>query len=173
MADKLQFALEAVIPMNAASGHGGSASWPNCISSSMTYELSWKAPVWRTIMMSRLSAVKLATVSLLLTGLASGASAHALLQKAVPAVGGTVRTSPTEIRLMFSEGVEISFSGINLRSESGAVPLGKASVAPGDNSTLVASVPKALKPGVYTVSWHCVSIDTHKTQGTFQFTVKP
>jgi methionine-rich copper-binding protein CopC len=118
--------------------------------------------------------VKLAFVSLVLTALASGASAHALLQKALPAVGGTIRTSPTEIRLKFSEGVEPAFSAISLRSQGGAAePIGKANVAPGDNTTLVAAVPQALKPGVYTVSWHVVSVDTHKTQGTFQFTVKP
>ena len=34
---------------------------------------------------------------------ASAAYAHAQLQRAVPAVGGTVTASPTEIRLKFSE----------------------------------------------------------------------
>jgi methionine-rich copper-binding protein CopC len=105
---------------------------------------------------------------------ASTASAHALLKKAVPAVGGAVNASPSEIRLMFSEGVEPRFSGIALTTESGAsVTLGKSNVDPSDNSTLIAPVPEALKPGVYTVSWHAVSVDTHKTQGSFQFTVRP
>jgi copper resistance protein C len=105
---------------------------------------------------------------------ASTASAHALLKKAVPAVGGTVNASPTEIRLKFSEGVEPRFSGIALTTEGGAsVTLGKSSVDPSDDSTLVAPIPQALKPGVYTVMWHAVSVDTHKTQGNFQFTVQP
>jgi methionine-rich copper-binding protein CopC len=32
---------------------------------------------------------------------------------------------------------------------------------------------KALRPGTYRVSWHAVSIDTHRTEGAFTFTVKP
>jgi copper resistance protein C len=109
-----------------------------------------------------------------LTMIGTAAFAHALLQKAVPAVGGTVSSSPTEIRLKFSEGVEPAFSGIALSTQSGAAaPLGKASVDPADNSTLIAPVRQPLKPGVYTVTWHAVSVDTHKTQGSFQFTIQP
>jgi methionine-rich copper-binding protein CopC len=104
---------------------------------------------------------------------ASAAFAHAQLEKATPAVGGAV-TSPAEIRLKFSEGVEPHFSGIALTAEGGAaVPLGKPSVDPGDNSVLIVKVGKTLPPGVYTVTWHAVSVDTHHTQGDFQFTVTP
>jgi len=112
--------------------------------------------------------------SLAAVAFASSASAHALLQKAIPAVGGVIKASPAAIALKFSEGVEPSFSGIALATEGGAsVALGKSSVDPGDNSTLVAPIPQPLKPGVYTVTWHAVSVDTHKTQGSFQFTVQP
>jgi methionine-rich copper-binding protein CopC len=38
---------------------------------------------------------------------------------------------------------------------------------------LVTPVSAPLKPGVYTVHWHAVSVDTHRTQGSFQFTVRP
>ena len=30
----------------------------------------------------------------------------------------------------------------------------------------------ALPPGTYTVIWHVTSVDTHKTKGSFKFTVK-
>jgi len=30
-----------------------------------------------------------------------------------------------------------------------------------------------LPPGIYTVIWHVTSIDTHKTEGRYQFTVGP
>jgi methionine-rich copper-binding protein CopC len=117
--------------------------------------------------------IKLA-VSLAVAMVASTASAHALLKKAVPAVGGTVSGSPKEIRITFSEGVEPRFSSITLASEAGAAtPIGKPNVDPADNSVLVAPISQALKPGVYTVTWHVVSIDTHKTQGSFNFTVAP
>ncbi len=105
---------------------------------------------------------------------ATAASAHALLQKAVPAVGGTVTASPAEIRLKFSEGVEPRFSGIGLATEAGvALPTGQPGVDPADDSVLIVKIGQALKPGVYTVTWHAVSVDTHRTQGGFNFTVAP
>ncbi|MFZ1963067.1 MAG: copper homeostasis periplasmic binding protein CopC [Roseiarcus sp.] len=104
---------------------------------------------------------------------ATAAAAHAQLEKAAPAVGSTV-ASPAEIRLKFSEGVEPRFSSIALSSESGAAaPLGAPTLDPADDSVLIAKVAKTLAPGVYTVTWHAVSVDTHKTQGSFDFTVKP
>jgi hypothetical protein len=32
---------------------------------------------------------------------------------------------------------------------------------------------KPLKPGIYHVRWHALSIDTHRTEGAFAFTVAP
>jgi methionine-rich copper-binding protein CopC len=32
---------------------------------------------------------------------------------------------------------------------------------------------QSLSPGVYTAKWHVVSADSHKTQGTFTFMLKP
>ena len=122
--------------------------------------------------MIRHSIVKIAA-SLAFALAATAAFAHAQLEKATPPVGGVV-TSPAEIRLKFSEGVEPRFSGVALSAEGGAaVPLGKPSVDPADNSVLIAKVGKTLPPGVYTVTWHAVSVDTHHTQGDFQFTVMP
>jgi hypothetical protein len=123
--------------------------------------------------MQRKSTIK-SVASLAFAMIASAACAHALLQKAVPAVGGVVTASPKEIRIKFSEGVEPRFSGIALATEAGAsAPLGKPNVDPADNSTLVAPISQPIKPGVYTVTWHVVSVDTHKTQGSFNFTVAP
>jgi methionine-rich copper-binding protein CopC len=105
---------------------------------------------------------------------ATAALAHAQLQKATPAVGGTVNASPTEIRLKFSEGVEPRFSGIALATQDGvAETIGKPSVDPADNSVLVATIAQQLKPGIYKVTWRAVSVDTHKTQGSFNFTIAP
>jgi methionine-rich copper-binding protein CopC len=103
----------------------------------------------------------------------SPAYAHARLEKSTPAVGAAV-AAPSEIRLKFSEGVEPRFSHIALTAADGAAaPLGPARVEPGDPTTLVAPIAKTLAPGVYTVRWSAVSVDTHHTQGDFDFTVKP
>jgi copper resistance protein C len=104
----------------------------------------------------------------------STALAHAPLVKAVPAVGGTVAASPKGLKLSFSEGVEPHFSGVALQAANGhAVGTGAASVDPGDNATLIVPIKSALPPGSYKVSWHVVSVDTHRTQGSFTFEVKP
>jgi methionine-rich copper-binding protein CopC len=101
------------------------------------------------------------------------ASAHAQLLKAVPGVGTTVPAAPT-VALSFSEPVEPGFCGVSLSDAAGkAVPLGKPASSPSDKATLVAAVKGKLAPGTYTVVWHAVSVDTHRTQGTFAFTIAP
>jgi len=101
------------------------------------------------------------------------AFAHAQLERATPPVGGTV-APPSEIRLEFSEGVEPNFSGVKLTSANGAsVPLGPAKTEAGRAAVLIVPIAKPLSPGVYTVHWRAVSVDTHRTQGDFQFTVRP
>ena len=103
---------------------------------------------------------------------ASSALAHARLETATPAVGSTV-AAPSEIRLHFSEGVEPRFSGLTLTAANGSTaPLGSPSAEGAGRDILVVPVAKPLSPGVYTVHWHAVSVDTHRTQGLFQFTVK-
>ena len=117
--------------------------------------------------------IKTIAVSFIFSLAATAALAHAQLVNSIPAVGGTV-ASPSEIRLKFTEGVEPRFSGIALTDASGAAePLRAASVDPADHSVLIAKVGKTLPPGVYTVTWHVVSVDTHRTQGNFHFTVTP
>lgn len=115
-----------------------------------------------------------AVASLALAMVASAAFAHALLETAVPPVGGAVRASPKEIRIKFSEAVEPRFSGITLATEAGvAQPTGKPGLDPADASVLIVTIDQPLKPGVYAVTWHAVSVDTHKTRGSFNFTVAP
>lgn len=103
---------------------------------------------------------------------ATQAFAHAQLEKATPAVGGTV-ASASEIRLTFGEGVEPKFSKVSLTGPEGAVPLGAVKTESGNQAVLIVPISKPLSAGAYTVHWHAVSVDTHHTQGTFQFTVKP
>jgi methionine-rich copper-binding protein CopC len=125
-----------------------------------------------TARMPRLFAFVAAVVLPLLL-LAHHANAHARLVTATPAAGGTV-AAPKEIRLEFSEGVEPKFTGVTLTSASGAtVPVEPARIEAGNAAVLIVPIGKPLSPGVYTVRWHAVSVDTHRTQGNFQFTVSP
>jgi hypothetical protein len=111
-------------------------------------------------------------ISLAFALTAAQAFAHAQLEKATPAVGGTV-ASANEIRLEFSEGVEPKFSKVSVTGPSGAIPLGAAKTEPGNQAVLIVPISKALAAGAYKVHWQAVSVDTHHTQGTFEFTVKP
>jgi methionine-rich copper-binding protein CopC len=102
------------------------------------------------------------------------ARAHAHLSKASPPVGGIVASSPARIALTFSEAVEPRFSGVSLEDAAGRpAALGAPSLDAADHATLVVPVKGRLAPGTYTVRWHAVSVDTHRTQGSFTFEVKP
>ncbi len=102
----------------------------------------------------------------------TAAIAHAQLEKAAPPVGGTV-ASASEIRLEFSEGVEPKFTKVSVTGPRGAVPLGAAKTDSGNQAVLIVPISKPLSAGAYKVHWQAVSVDTHHTQGTFEFTVKP
>ncbi|MRW87502.1 copper homeostasis periplasmic binding protein CopC [Pseudoduganella sp. FT26W] len=103
---------------------------------------------------------------------AGHAWAHAHLKAAAPAEQAAV-ASPAGLDLTFSESVNQSFSGIRLTGpDQQEVKLEAASLADG-GKTLKAPLAAKLAPGVYTVDWHVLSVDGHKTSGTYRFTVKP
>ncbi|HEY2618554.1 MAG TPA: copper resistance protein CopC [Acetobacteraceae bacterium] len=103
--------------------------------------------------------------------LASHAFAHAFLERASPPVGSEVNSSPPELSITFTEGVELLFSTIEVRDPGGAgIAAGKPHVTPGNDRRLIIDLPK-LPPGIYTVIWHATSVDTHKTEGSYHFTV--
>lgn len=56
-----------------------------------------------------------------------------------------------------------------------AAPIALAAVAldPADDKAVVISLPGRLAAGTYTVHWTVVSVDTHRTQGTYTFTIAP
>lgn len=103
--------------------------------------------------------------------IAATAWAHAFLDHASPAVGSTVPTAPPVISLWFTQGLEPAFSSVSVTDASGArVDGGDAKVDAKDATLLTVSL-KKLPPGTYTVKWRVVSVDTHTTDGDFNFTV--
>lgn len=108
---------------------------------------------------------------IVLAGLAARADAHAFLQSAVPPVGGTA-SSVSELRLSFTEGLEPAFCSVTLdRSDGLPVAAVKAEPDPHDPKVLVVKLRQPLPPGRYKVEWRVVSVDTHHTQGDYEFTV--
>jgi methionine-rich copper-binding protein CopC len=98
------------------------------------------------------------------------ALAHAFLKNSTPSVGSTVAQAPPQVVIVFTEGVEPLFSTIAVQNASGGdVTDGKPHLA-GDAMHLAVPL-KPLQAGSYTVVWHATSVDTHKTEGKFTFTV--
>ena len=96
------------------------------------------------------------------------AHAHAFLDHASPLVGSTVASAPREVSLTFTQNLESAFSSVQVTDANGArVDQGKAQI--GGNTMRVGL--KSLSPGTYRVRWHALSVDTHKTEGSFTFTV--
>jgi methionine-rich copper-binding protein CopC len=111
--------------------------------------------------------------ALVMTCLSLSAQSHAFLDHAEPKVGATVQSTPSEVKLWFSEDLEPAFSRVEVRDGSGKrVDKADARIEPTDHSLLRVSLP-ALGPGVYLVVWRAVSIDTHVTTGDFVFRVRP
>lgn len=87
----------------------------------------------------------------------------------VPARGDP-RPGPRDISLAFSEPLEPAFSGIAVTDTAGHDMEAARPVVEG------AAIRVALKPlaaGSYRVAWRAVSVDTHRTEGAYGFTVKP
>ncbi len=80
-------------------------------------------------------------------------------------------TSPTRIRLVFSEEIEASLGRIRLVAPDGNVTTLKSAGDPHDVSALIAPIPSPLGAGVYRVEWRIVSEDGHPIDGTYRFTV--
>jgi len=117
--------------------------------------------------------MKRVILGLLLFAVAGSArlEAHAFLQHAEPAVGSTVRKSPGEVRIWFTEKIEPAFSAIQVFNGSGKeVDKKDAHLDSSNHSLLEVSVPP-LEAGTYKVVWRVVSVDTHVTKGDFTFQV--
>ena len=96
------------------------------------------------------------------------AAAHAFLDHAQPRVGSTVQAAPKEVVLTFTQAVEPAFSRIEVSDAQGVQE--QAGPVHGEAAMLVVPL-RPLGPGIYAVRWHVISVDTHRTQGTFAFTV--
>jgi len=108
-------------------------------------------------------------LSLLAMALGSvAAHAHAMLDHASPAVGSAVASAPREVALTFTQNLEAVFSSVQVTNANGArVDQGKPQIS---GNTMRVGL-KSLSPGTYRVRWQALSVDTHKTEGSFTFTV--
>jgi methionine-rich copper-binding protein CopC len=101
------------------------------------------------------------------------AFAHAFLERSSPPINSDLPAAPSAVTITFSEGVEPRFSTIVVLDAQG-VRVDKTDLHPTGNRgrQLTVSLPK-LGAGKYTVIWHVTSMDTHETEGRFDFRVSP
>jgi copper transport protein len=112
---------------------------------------------------------------LAIVGLPLPVWAHANLERAEPAAGLALDQPPAQLRLVFSEAVDASFSRVQLLdSKREPVDRGDSRVAPDDPRAMVASLPPNLPNSVYTVSWRTLSaVDGHTVNGAYPLIIGP
>ena len=97
------------------------------------------------------------------------AEGHAFLDHADPKVGSTIHDPPSEVTLWMTENLEAAFSRLQVFDGKGVEVDKKDTRVNG--SSMAVSLQK-LPSGTYHVSWQAVATDTHKTSGTFDFTIQ-
>jgi methionine-rich copper-binding protein CopC len=107
-------------------------------------------------------------IPLLLLLVTGEASAHAFLDHAEPRVGNKVATAPREVTLWFTQKLEPAFSTVTVTNSAGQrVDTGKPRVSGNQMSIAL----REGGSGTYHVTWHVLSVDTHRTEGNFTFQV--
>lgn len=122
------------------------------------------SPVWRW-------SCRLVIVVAALLATASPAAAHSSLVSSDPAADSVLADSPGEIRLTFTETVDVGDGAIRLLAADGTtVLLGPVAQDAGPDS-ITAQIAEPLTRGSYVVAWTAVSGDSHPIRGAFVFSV--
>jgi methionine-rich copper-binding protein CopC len=111
---------------------------------------------------------------------ASGtAFAHAKLLSSTPAADAKA-SNVKSLSLSFSEALVEKLSGVDLvmtgmpgMANHDPMKVSGFKTALGtDGKTLTITLPRALPAGTYSLTWHAVTADTHRIEGSYAFTVK-
>jgi len=118
------------------------------------------------------------TVLLLATvpALAGASMLHMKLSRSEPAANATLRASPTEVKLWFTQRPELTVTSVKLRSGTGGAAAVERALTPlaraaADSMPIVAPVGAALAPGHYELVWRTMARDGHVLNGIIPFDV--
>lgn len=100
------------------------------------------------------------------------ARAHGGLRKAIPAPAAVLDTVPREIRLEFSEAVELAFTRVELTGVNGPIQVGAPRFADQTRRIIVTSIERPLTAGRYTVKWQVAGADGHPVRSIYAFSIK-
>ena len=98
------------------------------------------------------------------------ASAHSFPERETPSAGQRLSAPPSEVTIKFDAPIEKLFARLEVIGTDGrSETLGRPRIDPSARTLSVKLT--ALKPGDYTVRWGVVCIDSHRTEGSYVFTV--
>ncbi len=108
------------------------------------------------------------------SGETSVAFAHAYPVQETPKAGAVLKVTPSIVSIIFTDDVNAHFSGIVVTTMNGQRVDNGATVRDQKNhSVLSAGIKNTLPPGTCKVTWHALSTDGHRTQGSYKFTEAP
>jgi methionine-rich copper-binding protein CopC len=108
--------------------------------------------------------------ALMITLDANAVWAHSFPAQETPSAGQTLPNSPSEISIKFDAPIEHLFAQLQVIGANGTnLATGTPEIG-SDGYTMSVKVPP-LAPGDYQVKWAVVCIDTHHTNGSYNFTV--
>lgn len=102
------------------------------------------------------------------------AYAHSDMVETVPGQEEVITTPPDELRLTFTESVELVFTEVSITgADETEIEIGELSLDPEDNKTIVVPIVSELAGGTYTVEWAVASADGHKIEGSYEMEIAP
>jgi copper resistance protein C len=119
---------------------------------------------------SRIGVATFALTAILSLSAPRSADAHAFPSAEQPMVGSTVKSPPAEVDIHFDNPVEAMFAHLQVSDRSGADVTADAPAVSKDGLTLSVKL-KPLAAGDYAVKWSVVAEDSHRTEGSYSFTV--
>ena len=99
--------------------------------------------------------------------------AHGELRSAAPGDGDHLSVAPRELRLTFTEAVELALARLALTGPSGPVELAPLALHPDSATVLVGAIQGPLVAGTYTVNWQVAGADGHPVRGEYTFVIAP
>lgn len=113
--------------------------------------------------------VTLILISIFINLFPTLANAHVSLESSIPSDQSELDYSPESIMVTFTQAIDVNLSTIRVVDETGAeVP---TAIRSESDQQLIAELP-SLENGIYHVHWKALALDTHVTEGSFQFSVE-
>jgi methionine-rich copper-binding protein CopC len=110
-------------------------------------------------------------LAILLAVLSASAHAHAFPDHANPAADASLTSLPDKIQIWFNSPLEPLFSHVSVKDAAGKIISKNDHIDQNDTKLLMAEL-QAKGKGSYHVYWNVVSVDGHRTQGDYAFTVQ-